>query len=69
MKKKVLIEIIKFYAYPENFDDTSKARIARVINSTWGFGIVCEICFKRVKGVSNSIYGKWICKECKARLE
>jgi len=69
MKKKTMEQVIRFYAYPENFDDTEKLRIARIINSNWNWGIICERCFKRTKSIVNSRIGKWICRECEDDLK
>ena len=64
MKKKIMEQVICFYAYPDNFDDKEKLRIARIINSNWNWGIICESCFKKTKSVSRYWSGLFVCKEC-----
>ena len=59
--------VIRFYAYPDNFDDAEKLRIARIINSNWNWGVICEKCFKKVKSVSRYWSGLFICKKCEEK--
>ena len=65
MKKKIMEQVIMFYVQPDNFDDTEKFKIARIINSNWNWGIVCEKCFKKVKSVSRCWFGLFVCKNCR----
>ena len=66
-EKRLMKQVILFYAHPDNFDDSDKFKIARIINERWNWGVICEGCFKNVKSVGSSRGGKFLCPECEKK--
>ena len=60
-------QVILFYAHPNNFDDSDKFKIARIINEHWDWGVVCEGCFKNVDSIARGFYGRFLCPECEKK--
>ena len=67
-EKRLMKQVILFYAHPDNFDDSDKFKIARIINEHWDWGVVCEGCFKNVKSVGSSRGGRFLCSACEKKL-